>query len=199
MRRDADINRSRGILQKNAAIEPFVLSALHNHNRQTRQGSMPGSGPTKEHGEHQPNEHILDWEEFVLAINDLLGQEEVRKLPGNNVNLNYEIGSKIYYIKLATKHGTISGIQMLCDDLGAWKSQSFDLDSAEADYSGRNDLNSMWDKDEILACLQDAEIIDDEAYEKYRELAEQSIRTRFSSAEKKLIQLEMPSDKRPAA
>ncbi len=199
MKADTEIKRAKDILERTAVVEPYVLSALHNYKQDEVRALFPVNRPFLG-GETSRvnNEHLMEWNDFTQSVDELLRHENTPDSGDRHLNIHYEIDSKLYYVKLVIEDDQLIGVQMLCDDTGAWKSQLFDLYSTDADESGRNDINPMWDKSEVLASLRDGEIIDDEAYEYYRMLAENSLKTSFSN-KGELIQIKQVNKKRPAA
>lgn len=200
MRQAAKVQRTKSILKRVAGVEPYVLGALHIDRQHELRALFPNFQSFDETLENpDPNEHILDWEEFVETASNLIQAEADPDSSVTHVNVRHEIGDKLYYIKLVSEEGQLSGIQMLCDDTGAWKTQLFELGAAEED--GQDDLNTLspiWDKSDILNSLQSGETIDNKCYEYYRRLAEKSIEDSFNRPDN-LILIPPMTSKRPAA
>ncbi len=186
MKHATKIKHTKSILKRTSVVEPFVLSALHNHSRHKLHNLFPKDRPfQKPHDrdiEPVRAEHILEWQEFTDAASDLLDKESVPDGTTSYVNVQYEQEGKIYYIKLAADSGQLFGVQILCDDTGAWKTQLFDLETHnDEDRDDLNLVSPIWDKDELLAGLRHGEVINDEAYECYRALAERSLTASFKT------------------
>lgn len=200
MKRDADIKRKKSTLARLSLVEPYVHFALRNYSKKDLNAMYPVEYQPRIAGEvsNQSSDsiHIVEWQDFMTTAEELLANEASSEQAASHVNIQHEIDGKLYYVKLATENGRLFGAQMLCDNTGAWKSQRFDLDEADDD-SGRNIVGSFWDKDEILACLRNGEVIDDESYEYYRLLAEDSLKTEFEKPAN-VIQIDAIK-KRPAA
>ncbi len=189
MKQAAKTQRMKSILKRVAGVEPYVLGALHIQRQKELHSLFPDSQLFAEKAETPPaNEHLLDWTDFVEAADKLIKNEADQASDVAHVNVHYEVDGKLYYLKLVAEQGELTGVQMLCDDTGAWKSQLFELNTSHDEEADLNIVSPIWDKPDIIDSLQNGEIIDDKRYEVYRQLAEKSIEDSFSNPEK-LIQL----------
>jgi hypothetical protein len=198
MRKDAETKRTKQTLARLSLVEPYVHFALRHHSKSDLNTFFPVEQPMRTSADAAETDserlHILEWHEFMLAARDLIDREADPRRQIAHVNVQYEISGKLYYVKLATERSRLFGVQVLCDNSGAWESQRFDLDQPDDD---RNIISHIWNKDDILACLLQGEIIDDESYEYNRLMGEDSIKAAFDNSAA-IIRID-EIKKRPAA
>lgn len=198
----AESMRIREILKRTAPVEPFVMSALHNHSQRDLGVLFPKNRPFNHNQHPRPQtEHILEWQEFMSTAEALITRETHPDQPLTYVNIRHEQDDRSYYIRLAAKDGQLLGAQILCDSISVWKAQQFNLSAADTEaQADLNRINAMWDEDraKIIESLRDGQVICDEDYESYRLLAVTSILDdREATAEP--VHLELLQEKRSVA
>ena len=209
MRHDAGHKRDKEALSRLSLVEPCVHFALRHHSKRQLNALFPTEQPLERQRSDsapedtaEPDEkiHIAEWQQFMSAAENLVKRESRSGVPFTHVNIEHEVDGKIYYVKLVAENEQLVGVQMLCDDTGASKSQLFNLARADDDDGGHNIVSPFWSKSEIVSCLSSGTIIDDESYEYYRLLAEKSLQAKFEDTAAGLLHIEAPPipPKKPA-
>lgn len=189
-KKEAEVKDDVMVLKRLSAVEPYTLYALQINPELSARTSQP---------KHNEIIHISEWTEFTDAATDLIDREADPGQVVSHVNLQHEIDNEMYYIKLIARHGQLAGAQVLCEvQTDAWKCQYFKIDSDEdEDGAGLNMVNQMWNRTDVISSLREGGVIDNEIYEGYRSMAEDSLEKVFTES----MKLVRPQDiiKRPAA
>jgi hypothetical protein len=164
-----------------AAVEPRVLSALQSYKLDTLDvfdsddrvlASRPNQASQEQLGSQAAIEHVSEWHELISAANSLIeseiaasGQLDFR------VPIQHEVDGSLYLANVRAENAALSGIQLIClDSYGTGHIKSFDLRvDTDDDDLDRNQVGPDWDREAVVACLEDGDQISKDMYDGYRE------------------------------